>query len=322
MKVIQYDVPGDADVLYVAEHAPIVHQAHEVLIDVRASGINRPDIFQRRGNYNAPEGTVQNVPGLEVSGVIEAVGNDVSRWKVGDEVCALLSGGGYSNRVAVDERLCMPKPVNLSFVEAASLPETVLTVWHNVFQRGSLSSNESILVHGGSGGIGITAIQLSRIFAKNVYATAGSERKCDLCVELGATKAINYKEEDFENALEGKSINVVLDIIGDTYFEKNMRLLNIEGRLIYINAMQGAKVTLNIMEVMRKRLTISGSTLRNRDISFKHSLCFEVEKHVWPKLKNGQFKPIIDRTFSYENVVDAHRYMESSQHFGKIVLTW
>lgn len=322
MKAIQYDSPGEASVLYVTELDPPTCRPHEVLIRVKASGINRPDIFQRRGNYNAPAGTVQNIPGLEVSGTVTATGSHVSRLNIGDDVCAILSGGGYSDTVCVDERLCMIKPSNLSFTEAASLPETVLTVWHNVFQRGGLSKDESILVHGGSGGIGITAIQLARIFGKQVYVTAGSDEKCNACVNLGATEAINYQQKDFEKVLQDKTIDIILDMIGGSYFAKNIRLLNTEGRLIYINAMEGAKVELNIMEVMKKRLTISGSTLRSRTIEFKGSLCREVEKYLWPKIEQGQFVPVIDRTFSYEKVGDAHRYLENGQHFGKIVLTW
>lgn len=322
MKAIQYDQPGEADVLYIADLAPLSCRKNEVLIRVKASGVNRPDIFQRRGNYNAPVGTVQNIPGLEVSGVIETVGENVISWKVGDEVCALLSGGGYSNLVCIDEGLCMPKPTNLSFVEAASLPETVLTVWHNVFQRGALSSNDSILIHGGSGGIGITAIQLAKLFGRHVYVTAGCAKKCKMCIELGASLAINYKNEDFEQVLQDKKINVILDSIGGAYFEKNIRLLHSDGRLVYLNAVNGAKVTLNIMEVMKKRLVISGSTLRSRDLKFKRSLCKDVERQVWPRIENGEFLPVIDRTFSFEDVVEAHKYMESGQHFGKIVLTW
>lgn len=322
MKVIQYDRPGEADVLYVAELSSLICQRTEVLIQVMASGINRPDIFQRRGNYNAPEGTVQNVPGLELSGIVTKVGDGVSRWKVGDEVCAIVSGGAYSSMICVDESLCMRKPSNLSFIEAASLPETVLTVWHNLFQRGRLSAGEHVLVHGGSGGIGITAIQLAKIFGSYVYVTAGSARKCEMCMELGATEAINYNEEDFEDVLNSQRIDVILDIIGGAYFEKNIRILHDDGRLVNINAVDGARVTLNIMRVMQKRLSVSGSTLRNRDIEFKSSLCREVEKYVWPKIIKGQFRPIVDRVFSYDQVVEAHRYMESGQHFGKIVLTW
>lgn len=322
MKVIQYDQPGEADVLYVTEIDPLTCLANEVLIQVKASGINRPDIFQRRGNYNAPPGTVQNIPGLEVSGIIVAMGDRVEGWKIGDEVCALLSGGGYSSFVCVDAGLCMPKPSNLSFVEAAALPETVLTVWHNVFQRGRLLSDESILIHGGSGGIGTTAIQLARLFAQAVYVTAGSEERCKMCLDLGAALAINYREDDFENVLQSLDVHVIVDIIGGEYFEKNLRLLEPEGRLIYLNAMKGSKVTLDIMRVMSKRLTISGSTLRSRDLEFKRSLCSDVVKAVWPKIQNGEFLPVIDGVFSFEEVVDAHQYMERGKHFGKIVLTW
>lgn len=322
MKAIVYDEPGDVEVLQVQDREVPHYAENEVLIEVRASGVNKPDIFQRKGNYNAPKGVAHNIPGLEVSGIVIACGSEVKRWKEGDEVCALLAGGGYAGYVVVNEKHCLPKPSNLTFAEAASLPETVFTVWHNVFQRGDLTPNESILIHGGSGGIGVTAIQITKLFAKNVYVTAGSDEKCEKCVELGATLAINYNRDDFEIVLGKNKVDVVLDSIGGPYFDKNLRILNADGRLIYINSIKGSNVQLDLGLLMRNRITISGSTLRGRNAEFKAQLAKEVEEHVWPKVLNGMFKPIIYKSFSYEDVISAHKLMESGVHFGKIVLNW
>jgi len=322
MKAIVYNQPGDADVLQIVERAMPTYESNEVLIEVKASGVNKPDIFQRKGNYNAPIGVPQDIPGLEVAGIVIACGSKVERWKIGDEVCALLAGGGYCGYVTVDERHCLPKPSNLTFIEAASLPETVFTVWHNIFQRGGLSSDESILIHGGSGGIGITAIQIAHVFAKKVIVTAGTDDKCKKCMELGAFMAINYKKEDFEIVLKENKVDVILDSIGGPYFEKNLRILNPDGRLIYINTIQGANVNLNLGIIMRDRITISGSTLRSRSSQFKAELAREVEENVWPKVLNGAFKPVIYKSFPYQDVVAAHKLMESGEHFGKIILSW
>ncbi|MEO9005214.1 MAG: NAD(P)H-quinone oxidoreductase, partial [Ginsengibacter sp.] len=232
----------------------------------------------------------------------------------------LLAGGGYAQFTAVDEGQCLPIPKGLRFEEAASLPETVFTVWHNVFQRGSLKKGEHFLVHGGSSGIGITAIQLAKAFGAIVFATAGSEEKCDACMALGADECINYKEEDFETALQQKGIDLVLDMIGGDYVPKNIRLLRPDGRMVFINAMRGNKMELNIMDIMQKRLTITGSTLRSREISFKAALAKDIETHVWPVIESGKFKPVIYRTFPLEDAARAHELMESSSHIGKIVL--
>lgn len=322
MKAIVYHNPGGPEVLQIADRELPTCKEGEVLVEVKASGINKPDIFQRKGNYNAPKGAPQDIPGLEVSGVVVRCGGEVSRWKVGDEICALLAGGGYANYVAVDERHCLPKPPNLSFLEAASLPETVFTVWHNVFERGQLSSEESVLIHGGSGGIGITGIQLAKLFAKRVYTTAGSDDKCRKCEELGAAVAINYRDEDFEAILKDLGVDVILDSIGGSYFGKNINILNPDGRLIYINTIKGPEVELNLGSIMQNRLTISGSTLRGRSSVFKAGLAKAVEKNVWPLVISGQFKPVIYKSFSYTDVIYAHRLMESGTHFGKIVLQW
>lgn len=322
IKSIIYNEPGSAEVLRIVEREKPRCDSNEVLIKVVASGINKPDIFQRKGNYNAPNGVVQNILGLEVSGIIEECGNEVTRWKIGDQVCALLAGGGYSSYVVVNERHCLPKPLNLTFAEAASLPEVIFTVWHNVFQRGRLLPDDSILIHGGSGGIGVAAVQLARIFDHQVYVTAGDDDKCQKCIDLGASIAINYNTEDFEVVLRSNKVDVILDSIGGPYFEKNINILKPDGRLIYINAINGTNVQLNIGKIMRERLTISGSTLRNRNAQFKADLAREIEINVWPKIIAGLYKPIVYKSFPYEDVVAAHQLMESGTHFGKIVLDW
>jgi putative PIG3 family NAD(P)H quinone oxidoreductase len=321
MKAIIIKEFGDPEVLQLINRNQPDHASNEVLIRVKASGINRPDIFQRKGNYPAPKGSSVDIPGLEVSGIIEDCGKEVKRWKRGDRVCALVSGGGYAEYVSVNEKHCLPIPENLSFEEAASLPETLFTVWHNVFQRAALQANDSILIHGGSGGIGITAIQLASHFCKAVYVTSGSEDKCHRCLKLGADIAINYKTEDFESRLMNNEVNVILDSIGGDYFQKNLNLLHEDGRMVSINAVKGTKVSLDISQLMRKRLLLSGSTLRNRDAEFKAQLAAEVEKNVWPLINTNLFKPIV-RSFPYSEVVAAHKYLESGSNFGKLVLTW
>jgi putative PIG3 family NAD(P)H quinone oxidoreductase len=296
-------------------------QGDEVLIRVMAAGVNRPDIAQRKGNYPAPAGAPQDIPGLEVGGVIEQCGPKVNRWKKGDKVCALLSGGGYAEYALAHEGTCLPVPGGWNFTQVSSLPETVFTVWHNVFQRGRLKRDEHFLVHGGSSGIGITAIQLAKAFGAKVFATAGSEEKCKVCLKLGADQCINYKKEDFEEALQSVGIDVILDMVGGDYVAKGVRLLNVDGRMVFINAMKGGDTQLNVLNVMRKRLTLTGSTLRNREVPFKAQLAAEVEKHIWPLLERGQFKPVIYKAYPLQEAAEAHRLMESSEHIGKIVLT-
>ncbi|MEO6904906.1 MAG: NAD(P)H-quinone oxidoreductase [Ginsengibacter sp.] len=320
MKAVIISKPGPPEVL-ITEDRPIpVPGKHEVLIHVKAAGVNRPDVAQRKGNYPPPSGASPDIPGLEVSGIIEVCGEAAGRWKKGDKVCALLNGGGYAEFVTVNEGQCLPIPGNISFEEAASLPETVFTVWHNVFQRGDLKSGEHFLVHGGSSGIGITAIQISKALKAIVFATAGSAKKCKACIDLGADECINYKTTDFENALAGKGVDVILDMIGGDYVAKDLRLLRPDGRLVFINAMKGNQIELNIRDIMQKRLIITGSTLRARDTDFKTSLAREVEKHVWPMIESGKFKPVIYQTFSMNAAAKAHIIMESSEHIGKIIL--
>ncbi|MEO6818523.1 MAG: NAD(P)H-quinone oxidoreductase [Ginsengibacter sp.] len=320
MQAIIITKPGDPEVLKIEERPLPETTENEVLIKVKAAGINRPDIAQRQGKYPAPPGAPADIPGLEVSGIIEACGKNVTRWKKGDEVCALLSGGGYAEFVAAPAGQCLPKPKNFSFAEAASLPETIFTVWNNVFQRGALKAGENFLIHGGSSGIGVTAIQLAKAWGAKVFTTAGSDEKVNACISLGADKAINYKKEDFEKVLESEGVDVVLDMIGGDYVPKNMRLLRPDGRMVFINAMKGGEMDLNIRDIMKKRLLITGSTLRNRDIAFKSDLANEIEKYAWPIIEEGKFKPVIYITFPLKDAYKAHELMESSEHIGKIVL--
>lgn len=320
MKAVVITQPGAPDVLQLQERPTPQPQAGEVLIKVRAAGINRPDVAQRKGHYPPPPGAPQDIPGLEVAGVVEECGPQVSRWKKGDAVCALISGGGYAEFALAPEGCCLPVPEGRSFAEAASLPETVFTVWHNVIQRGGLKQGERFLVHGGSSGIGITAIQLAKAVGATVYATAGSAGKCRACADLGADRCINYRQEDFEAVLKGEGVDVILDMVGGDYVAKGLRLLNVDGRMVFINAMKGGEAQVNVLDIMRKRLTVTGSTLRNREVTFKSALAAEVEKNVWPLIQKRQFKPVIYKTFPLGQAAEAHRLMESSEHIGKIVL--
>jgi len=274
----------------------------------------------RQGRY-AGSGDVSGlVPGLEIAGIIEECGSEASRWQPGAAVCALLPAGGYAEYAVVDARHCLPVPAGFSMVEAAAVPETVFTVWHNVFQRGALQPGETLLVHGGSSGIGTTAIQLAVALGSRVAATAGDEAKRLACIGLGAEWAINYKTDDFEQMLQGEGVDVVLDMIGGAYIAKNLRLLKDDGRLVFINAMQGNTGEFNALELMRRRLAITGSTLRPRSAEFKAALAAEVERRVWPLIAAGKFRPVIYQTFPLDEAAAAHRLMESSAHIGKIVL--
>ena len=289
-----------------------------MLIRVRAAGINRSDLHQRSGGYGTdPTG---QIPGLEVAGIVDACGPGTSRWQIGDRVCALLSGGGYAEYVLADERHCLPVPENMSFVEGASLPETILTVWSTVFMWGQLNKGENLLVHGGSSGIGVTAIQLANAFGANVYSTAGNDQKCAFCEQLGAIRCVNYKKEDFETVLSGIGMDVVLDMVGGDYTAKNLRLMAMDGRLMFINAMRGAESSIHIPTLMQKRITLSGSMLKPRDANFKAMVIADVEKQVWPLLADGRFKPVIYQTFPLSEAAQAQDLMANSEHIGKIVL--
>lgn len=320
MQAIVITQPGGPEVLQLQERPQPQPAPHEILIRVKAAGINRPDVFQRQGGYPPPPGAPADIPGLEVAGVVEAVGAAVTRWQPGDLVCALLGGGGYAEWAVVDARHCLPIPRGWSFTEAASLPETVFTVWHNVFQRGALQPHENFLVHGGSSGIGITAIQLAKAWGARVFTTAGSPEKCTRCLELGADRAINYKTEDFARILQAEGVDVILDMIGGDYINRNISILKPDGRLVFINATQGAKAEINALDLMRRRLTLTGSTLRPRDALFKAALTADIQQQVWPLVESGKFKPVIYQEFPLARAAQAHALMESSQHIGKIVL--
>ena len=297
--------------------------SHQVLIKVAAAGVNRPDISQRKGLYPPPAGA-SDILGLEVAGTIMAVGAAVSHLKVGDTVCALLTGGGYASYCLASALLCLPIPEGLSLVEAAALPETFFTVWSNLFDRAHLTAKETLLVHGGSSGIGITAIQLAKAKGARVIVTAGSEAKCKACLAVGADAAINYQQRDFVTAVhqitDNKGVDVILDIIGGDYFPRNLKCLAYDGRLLQIALQNGIKSEINLLPIMVKRLTITGSTLRARDDAFKANIANQLYKHVWPLLASGQIKPIIYSTFALDEAEAAHELMEGHSHIGKIIL--
>ena len=320
MNAIVIQQPGGPEVLHPHRQARPRPAAHEVLIRVQAAGVNRPDVLMRQGKYAGSGDVAGLVPGLEIAGTITECGAEVTRWQPGAVVCALLPAGGYAEYAVADARHCLPVPPGLSLIEAAALPETVFTVWHNVFQRGGLQPGETLLVHGGSSGIGTTAIQLARALGSRVAVTAGDDAKCAACRKLGANWAINYKKDDFEEVLKAEGVDVILDMVGGDYIAKNLRLLKDDGRLVFVNAMQGGKGEFNALEVMRRRLSITGSTLRPRSADFKAALAAAVERHVWPLVAAGKFRPVIYKTFPLDEAAAAHELMESSAHIGKIVL--
>jgi NADPH2:quinone reductase len=324
MKAIVITQPGGPEVLQLVDRPKPLIAPDEVLIKVMAAGINRPDVFQRKGNYPPPAGAPPDIPGLEIAGTIAEVGEAVTRWKTGDKVCALVTGGGYAEYCNAPEGQCLPIPSNLSYHEAASLPETFFTVWSNVFDRGTLKPGESLLVHGGSSGIGVTAIQMAKALGSTVYVTAGSDDKCSFCEQLGADKAINYKTADFKQEIKvltnGKGVDVILDMVGGDYMPGNIDSLAIEGRLVFINAMNGREVQLDLSKVMAKRLIITGSMLRSREVTFKATIAKNLEQKIWPLIESGAIKPVIYKIFNAEDAAEAHRLMESSTHTGKIVL--
>ncbi|WP_207496479.1 NAD(P)H-quinone oxidoreductase [Aridibaculum aurantiacum] len=320
MQAIIVTQPGDPSVLQLQERPTPQPGEGEVLISVKAAGVNRPDIAQRKGHYPAPPGAPADIPGLEVAGVVAACGKGVTKWKEGDEICALLPGGGYATHAIAHQDVCLPVPAGCTMAEAASFPETVFTVWHNVVERGQLKPGEKLLVHGGSSGIGVTAIQIAKAMGATIFATAGTAEKCEACEALGAERCINYNNEDFEEVLAGVGMDVVLDMIGGSYFQKNLQLMNTDGRIVFINAMKGAEAALNIIDIMRRRLTITGSTLRNREIAFKAKLAEAVKANVWPFIEQKLFKPVIYQHFPLKEAAAAHQLLESSTHIGKIVL--
>jgi putative PIG3 family NAD(P)H quinone oxidoreductase len=324
MTVIEIAQPGPPDVLRPTKRPVPQPAAGEVLIKVEAAGVNRPDVLQRLGQYPPPPGA-SDIPGLEIAGAIAATHPGVTRWHIGDRVCALVTGGGYAEFCVAPAVQCLPVPANIGTAEAAAIPETLFTVWANLFKRGHLQSGERVLIHGGSSGIGTTAIQLAHVLGSIVFATAGSEDKCAACRRLGARLAINYRTTDFVEAVQhatgGGGVDVILDIIGADYFAKNIECLALDGRLIQIGLLGGARTSIDLGRVMRRRLTITGSTLRVRSVEEKGALAQELEVHVWPLLASGQIRPIVDRTFPLRHAAEAHRRMEASDHIGKIVLT-
>jgi putative PIG3 family NAD(P)H quinone oxidoreductase len=317
MKAVRSIIGQPLDIVEIDRPSPGPGQ---VLIRVKAAGVNRPDLIQRAGRYPPPPGAPDTL-GLEASGWVEAVGEGVVAWTMGQAVTALLPGGGYAEFALAPEGSVLPAPEPLSLIEAAGLPETVLTVWNNVFEMGRLKAGETILVHGGASGIGTTAIQLARAWGARVFATAGSDDKCRLCETLGAARGINYRTDDFESVVRGAGgADLVLDMVGAPYFDKNLNVLNDLGRLSYIAFLHGSKVEADISRIMMKRLTVMGSTLRIRTEAYKAHLAAGVREHVWPMIADGRFRPLVDSVFPLSEANAAHARMESGDHAGKIIL--
>ena len=328
MKAVEITAYGAPDVLRMGERASVQAGVGEVLIRVAASGVNRPDVLQRTGNYPVPPGA-SDIPGLEVAGEIiagDAAAMAAAGFKPGDRVCALVAGGGYAELCAAPVGQCLPVPKGLTDIEAASLPETFFTVWSNVFDRARLQAGETLLVQGGTSGIGVTAIQMGKALGATVIATAGSDEKCAACLALGADHAINYKTADFsveaKLLTEGKGVNVILDMVAGSYVAREVECLAEDGRLVIIAVQGGVKAEFNAGMVLRKRLTITGSTLRPRPIAFKTAIAQSLRAKVWPLLECGAIKPVIFKTFPADAAAQAHALMESNQHIGKIILTW
>lgn len=323
MTAIEISTPGGPDVLKPKAYPVPKPGPGQVLVKVAAAGVNRPDVAQRAGSYPPPPGH-SPLPGLEVAGEVAAIGAGVARWKVGDKVCALVNGGGYAEYCIAEEPVALPIPAGLDMIKAAAVPETFFTVWNNVFERGRLGAGEWFMVHGGTSGIGTTAIQLAKAFGAKVIATAGSAEKCKACLELGADRAVNYKTEDFvaaaKEATGGKGVDVTLDMVAGDYTERNIIAAAEEGRIVQIAVLGGAEVKLNISRVMVKRLTLTGSTLRPRTREAKAGFARALEDKAWPLLASGKVKVVMDSTFPLAKAADAHRRLETSQHVGKVVL--
>jgi len=323
MKQIETTGPGGPEVLKIVTAPAPSPGPGEVLIKVQAAGVNRADVSQRQGRYRLQPG-MPSILGLEVAGTIAELGAGASRWKVGDPVCALLTGGGYAEYAVTPAAQCLPVPAGLTPVEAASLPETFFTVWLDVFELGALQEGETLLVHGGSSGIGITAIQLATALGSRVFITAGSQEKCDACRGLGAEAAINYRTADFEEEIrtltEGRGVDVILDMVGGTYVLRNLRSLASRGRLVFINYMESSKAAIEIGLILGKQLTVTGSGLRPQSLERKAEIARSLEQRVWPLIAQGRIKPVIDSTYDLADVAEAHRRMETSEHIGKIVL--
>jgi NADPH2:quinone reductase len=324
MRAVEIKQPGGPEVLQAAERPRPVPRPGEILIKVAAAGVNRPDILQRMGNYAVPP-DASDLPGLEVAGEVFALGDSAKTFKLGDKVCALVHGGGYAEYCVAPEVQALPVPRGLSLVEAASLPETFFTVWANVYDRGRLAPGESLLVQGGTSGIGVSAIQMAAATGNPVFATAGSDDKVAACLRLGAVKAFNYKTQDWSAgvlaATGGKGVNVILDMVGGDYVPRELKCIAEDGRLVFIAYLRGPKTELSIDAVLRRRLTITGSTLRPRSVEFKGAIARSLREKIWPLIEAGKIKPEIYQTFPLAQAAEAHRLMETSQHIGKIVLT-
>jgi NADPH2:quinone reductase len=324
MTVIEIREPGGPDVLVPAERPQPAAGPGEVLVKVAAAGVNRPDVMQRKGAYPPPPGA-SDIPGLEVAGTVAGVGAGVHIWRAGDRVCALVAGGGYAEYCVAPAPQCLPVPDRLDLTHAAAIPETFFTVWTNVFERGHLEAGQSVLIHGGSSGIGTTAIQLARSFGARVFATAGSAEKCAACERLGAERAINYREQDFVAAIHaltgGRGVDLILDMVGGEYVPRNLELLAADGRLVQIALIGGAKAQINMAAVLQRRLTVTGSTLRPRSVAEKGAIADALRERVWPLLESGAIAPVIFQTFPLRDAASAHRVMESGAHIGKLVLT-
>ena len=323
MRAIEIAQAGAPDVLQTTTRPVPEPASGEVLIKVSAAGVNRPDVMQRLGLYPPPPGA-PDIPGLEVAGTIVKLGSGTSRWKTGERVCALVAGGGYAEYVTAPWQQCLPVPAGLSMVEAAALPETFFTVWANVFERGALAPGETLLVQGGSSGIGVTAIQLARAFGNRVLVTAGSDDKCRECERLGAERGINYRNEDFvdavKNATDGRGVDVILDMVAGDYVPRELKCLADDGRLVIIAFLGGTKTQLNMTDILVRRLTITGSTLRPRPVAFKAKLAESLEKKVWPLIASGKVRPVIHSRFALADAREAQALMESSAHIGKLML--
>jgi len=324
MRAVEIARPGGPEVLRLVERPVPAPKASEILIKVAAAGVNRPDVLQRSGNYPVPP-DASDLPGLEVAGEVAALGSSVRAFKPGDRVCALVHGGGYAEYCVAPEVTALPIPKGWTLVEAASLPETFFTVWGNVYDRARLAPGESLLVQGGTSGIGVTAIQMAKATGNRVFATAGSDEKCAACLRLGADQAINYRTQDFaaeiKAATGGKGVDVILDMVGGDYVPRELKSLADDGRLVFIAFLRGHKAELDINEVMRRRLTLSGSTLRPRPVEFKGAVARSLREKIWPLIEAGRIRPEVYKTFALAQAAEAHRLMESSQHIGKIVLT-
>ncbi|MSP88729.1 MAG: NAD(P)H-quinone oxidoreductase [Alphaproteobacteria bacterium] len=320
MACIEISKPGGPEVLVPATRPVPRPGPGEVLIKVAAAGVNRPDINQRQGSYPPPPGA-SDLPGLEIAGTIVALGPDATDWQIGDRACALVSGGGYAAYCTAPTVQCLPVPMGYSMVQAAALPETFFTVWTNVFERGRLAAGEKFLIHGGTSGIGTTAIQLARAFGARVFATAGSDDKARVCEKLGAERGINYRTEDFVEIVKPLGgVDLILDMVGGPYFQRNLAALATEGRLVNIAFLQGSKIDVNLMPIMLKRLTVTGSTLRPRTVAQKGAIAAALKAQVWSLLEQGKVAPQIHATFPLADAAGAHRLMESSAHVGKLIL--